>query len=117
MKNYVSFETSKLLKEKGFDEPTNCFYFINGTFSNNNFYTKNSYTRHYAAPTLQITMEWLRKTHFLFIDINPLTGYKWSWSIWLMNDPNQKVGESVEVFSTDKEAIEAAIKYGLENLI
>lgn len=30
MKNYVSFETSKLLKEKGFDEPANCFYFING---------------------------------------------------------------------------------------
>lgn len=117
MENYVNFEVSKLLKEKGFDEPVNCFYFVNGTFTNNDFYTKNSYTRHYAAPTLQMTIEWLRKTYFLFIDIEPLTGCKWSWSIWFMNDSNQKMGESSEVFPTDKEATEAAIKYCLENLI
>ena len=62
-------------------------------------------------------MKWLRETHLLFIDIDPLTCYKWSWSIWFMNDPKQKEGESPQTISTYEEACEAALKYALKNLI
>lgn len=61
--DYVSFEVAKLLKEKGFDEPVKHFYFINGTFANDLAITKNSYTRHYAAPTIQMALKWLREVH------------------------------------------------------
>ena len=121
--DYVSFETAKLLKEKGFDDVCHAFYDKDGIFINLLQFIGNSNLKGVNdekitfAPTLQMAMKWLRKEHFLFIDIDPLTGYKWSWSIWLMNDPTQKMGESLQIISNYNEACEAAIKYCLENLI
>lgn len=121
--DYVSFEVAKLLKEKGFDEPVNCFYFINGTFSNNTFDTKNSYTRHYAAPTFHMTMKWLRDVHkiipiiltggdsvtpfYYWFRIDKINNGKWEDSIY--RDETEH--------NTYEEACEVAIKYCLENLI
>ena len=109
--DYVSFETAKLLNEKGFD--WNC--------ESKKFYPEPDYDQESPdgvyAPTLQTAMKWLREVHYLWIDIDPLTSYKWTWSIWFMNDLNSKMGESSQVVSTYKEACESAIKYCLENLI
>lgn len=57
--DYVSFNTAKLLKEKGFDEECQQYY---GDYK-------------YSCPTLQMAMKWLREVHNLFIFI----------STWLRN--------------------------------
>ena len=89
--DYVSFETAKLLKEKGFDEKCQKVYMHNGqllwaqifmegeSFVNNksialvaNYndwitYTQGEYA--YLCPTLQMAMKWLRDTYKIFIEI------------------------------------------------
>lgn len=111
---YCSFEIAKLLKEKGFITPCDWLYCNDGTFGHrNSLWDKEMF----PAPTHQMAMAWLREAHYLWIDIDPLTNYKWTWSIWLMNDPNFKMGESSQVTTNYKEAVEAALKYALENLI
>lgn len=117
---YCSFEIAKLLKEKGFDEPTTKSYYTEG-FENPMIFSHDllpcTQTDEFLCPTHQMAMEWLREVHYLWIDIDPLTNYKWAWSIWLMNDANFKMGETSQVTSNYKEAVEAALKYALENLI
>lgn len=118
---YCSFEVSKLLKEKGFDEKVSTYYLVHSNDFPEFFDKKDEFPDPedvwLKCPTHQMAMAWLREIHFLWIDIDPLTNYKWTWSIWLMNDPNFKMGESSQVTSNYKEAVETALKYALENLI
>ena len=116
---YCSYEVSKLLKEKGFNELCTAKYCTDGRFDRSFYYYKNSEINKdaYNAPTQQLAMQWLREVQYLWIDIDPLTNHKWTWSIWFMNDPKLKIGESSQVISTYEEACEAAIKYCLTNLI
>lgn len=115
--DYCSFEVAKLLRDKGFNWSTQYVYTLDGTGSTpykiGNWRAKSNIQK----PTLQMVMKWLRESHFLFIDIDLLTGNTWTWSVWFMNDPKQKMGESLQTISTYEEAVEAAIKYCLENLI
>lgn len=116
---YCSFEVSKLLKEKGFIESCYGRYSIRSKefhFDCTKAYNNGSNFM-YSAPTHQMAMAWLREVYYLWIDIDLLTNYKWTWSIWFMNDPKLKIGESSQVISTYEEAVEAALKYCLENLI
>lgn len=122
--DYVSFEVAKLLKEKGFDEPVNCFYFIDGTFTGNTVTTTNSYTRHYAVPTHQRTLKWLREVHNICIVIQPYDSYykeRYEFEINKKNN-NDFTWEWISdientIFDTYEEAVEAAIKHCLTNLI
>lgn len=125
--DYASFETAKLLKEKGFDdEYTNAFYDKTG-----NLYfidLLSDFSNHpdndtdIAASTLYVAMKWLREVHHYVICITPLTFYcgeivsKWGYCIWA--DDNTEVDEeSSPRLESYEEAAEAAIKYCLENLI
>ena len=112
--DFCSFEVSKLLREKGFNEPVtelNKLLFREG-----------------EEPVLKIThqkaMRWLREVHNLFIepragetngktwydfDIIPINGKEIVWNHY-NNLP------FVECNSYE-EAVEAALKYCLENLI
>ena len=77
--DYVSFETAKLLKEKGFSENTEheIWYvikqFSTGCHWNSCTYKVGDTTREYdddcciPMPTLQMAMKWLREVHNLFI--------------------------------------------------
>jgi hypothetical protein len=127
--DYVSFEIAKLLKEKGFDEDCYTFY----EYDSKELYREeripccNSRSDDYAAPTLQMAMKWLRETHKLFIEVHIEQGKKVSykfiiWDFYIIH-PNKYVGgtydfrEEQEGFSTPEDAVKAAIKYCLENLI
>ena len=90
---YVSFEVAKLLKEKGFDEKCQKVFNHNGqllwaqifmegesfvdnkcielvaNYNNWNTHAQGEYA--YLCPTLQMAMEWLRKTHNIHIAIVP----------------------------------------------
>ena len=124
--DYVSFETAKLLKEKGFDEECSCFYNnidygTPGLEVDGQLYYKNSALddEEYAAPTLQMAMKWLREKK-LYINIwaDPKdaehNNFEIVYSTTVFNG-NSNFG--THEFSSYEEAAEAGIKYCLEKLI
>lgn len=124
--DFVSFETAKLLKEKGFDETVRCFYDIQTEIlCDNCVKTKNSYTESIAASTLQMAMKWLREEKHYYIQVMLDTWAYGSHSGYYVII--QKTDSEFEIMLADKtdkvfydepeEAYEAAIKYCLENLI
>ena len=85
---YVSFETAKLAKEKGFDEEINSFYvtveggctylcftsffgWMKDTYNNCELEELNSKCdeRYLSAPTQSLLARWLREKHKLFIEV------------------------------------------------
>lgn len=127
--DYVSFETAKLLKEKGFDEPCNNIYYeilsgfnlgLNPGYTNSHWenWYKDMGVRNYSAPTLQMAMKWLRETHNYAINVNYIDflehGEVWSYAI-IYKPTFVEYYKDTE--SSYKLACEAAIKYCLENLI
>lgn len=118
--DYVSFETSKLLKEKGFAEICRYAYGGNGKkeyeFWNSN--DTNDPESIISKPTVSIATKWLRKTHNIFIEISvdemfKDEGYQWS----LYYDDTKRIMPYSGWEETPEKACEAAIKYSLENLI
>lgn len=122
--DYVSFETAKLLKEKGFDEGCRRYWYKGKlVFSGHEIWNReldNYYEdKAWTAPTLQMVMKWLREEKHIPIEI-----------LWHY-DSNSDVEEwyfthhaefrilpnDIKYYETYEEACEAAIKYCLENLI
>lgn len=115
--DYVSFETAKLLKEKGFNERTcNTCYKWNGNFCNNRKSMSGIDNEIcYQAPTLQMAMKWLREVHNIAID----TEWEHLWYAYvkpMTSNPSEDDYYRCES-SKYEEVCEAAIKYCLENLI
>lgn len=125
--DYVTFETAKLLKEKGFDEFTTMVYNQNGDFMPNGTIV-DAYQTFYSAPILQTAMKWLRETYKLHIITLPYAPINRSAyhpgeadmvyiaQLYRGIVPIVGIGRSV-VKLTHEQACEAAIKYCLENLI
>jgi len=139
--DYCSFETTKLLKEKGFDGECRAFWKdwkgeirLCGCNRAHMFdYCHNSMLERYndteetniAAPTLQMAMKWLREVHHYYIQIMLDSWAYGSHSGYYVII--QKTNSEFEIMLADKtdkafydepeEACEAAIKYCLENLI
>lgn len=120
--DYVSFETAKLLKEKGFDESTLWFYVGDGT----------KYLAHktlngdwYRRPTLQMAVKWLREVHKIHISVEmgfDVDNHQYYFFVPSVCRFSDKSGEyenpfGEKEFDTYEEACEATIKYCLENLI
>ena len=83
---YVSFETAKLLKEKGFDEeietiitPDGRIYYVDENSVSRVTHTKiknsniNIYLEDCSCLTLQMAMKWLREVHNILIVVD----YEW----------------------------------------
>ncbi len=129
--DYVSFETAKLLKEKGFDcEDCIAFYNKDGTirFLQTFGDVAEYYDESIDAPTHQMALKWLREIHKIHInlDIHWLhfaNRNGWMYVIERILDNGvdyvDSKGDSSDLtfFSTYEEACERAIKYVLENLI
>ena len=110
--DYVSFETAKLLKEKGFWE--NC------PFSLSKLDEKTNDAEIVRCPTLQMAMKWLREKYNLHIGV--LINYQYmprKYEVHIMHTEKYEdfILNSGTNFNTNKEACEAAIKYCLEKLI
>lgn len=133
--DYVSFETSKLLKEKGFDEKCISVYHDGklqlvsslGIFCGEGYgeqiltYTNSECEWSpimISAPTLQMAMKWLREVHDLHIDIfvtykDGISHYQWS----VDNLKTQDTISETPCCIAYEQACEAAIRYSLQNLI
>lgn len=99
--DYCSYEVAKLLKEKGF----------------NDVYSKGDCTA--FACTHQMAMKWLREKHNLFIWISlrrPNMGLPYCYELHSIS-----TGEVIHIggfnFGSYEQAVEAALKYCLTNLI
>ncbi len=135
--DYVSFETAKLLKEKGFDAECHSHYYpchyqdgsiqyhkYNRTAIKKNktwydiYSLKNLPEDHYLAPILQMAMKWLREVHNIKVNVFYNNS---NYTIEYFGPNTQTViGKFVFIdggYPTYEEACEAAIKYCLENLI
>ena len=127
--DYVSFETANLLKEKGFDGGCRARYGTAGSFSYEKYEIESGGCEmHNAilAPTLQMTMKWLREVHN--IGIFPTTFYRHTktfdghnYGCTLVNLKTFDLIGNFEdcTFPADsyEQTCEKAIKYCLENLI
>ena len=128
---YVSFEVAKLLKDKEFLKGVDLRITQNLSFYDNIGLTHNL-NRWYdsliqdkinfvVAPTHQMAMAWLREKYNLFIQVefDPPT---FSADIYKMDEVDE-YGSAKHIpptFANAKsyeEAVEAALKYSLENLI
>ena len=120
--DFCSYEVAKLLKEKGFDSPCMGRYSVRSKEFHLDC-TKmcnNGGLFECAAPTLQMAMRWLRKVYNLHIwadyssfDFNDKMPYLW-------NIKQTKIDGDYwggTYHKSYEEAVEAALKYALENLI
>ena len=130
--DYVSFETAKLLKEKGFDADIDLWYNSDGEIFHLYHYDYNA-TKYFACvqcPTLQMVMKWLREEHNLFVEIQYATSLLLQphttiyFQIYYMSLDYTTSGKNMlpddyirEYYTSYEDACEAAIKYCLENLI
>ena len=122
---YCSFEVSKLLKEKGFNEPCKDFYRKeNEEWLHRNTYEYNYFNLQmprwedcYSCPTHQMAMAWLREKYRIDIVIEisdpSVKDRKYYCVIWDGNN-NSYI---LDLFNSYEQSCEAALKYSLENLI
>lgn len=123
--DYVSFETAKLLKEKGFDEATYHDYAPNGVRWFQEVLVNHNSQGGVACPTLQMAMKWLRKEHNLHCDIG--YDFKLGWCIQITSlkeivqdhytEMKTYLPHKADNYPSYEEACEVAIKCCLENLI
>ena len=131
---YCSFELAKLLKEKGFNEKCRGGYHYEFDDNDNIIvmfeewmaqpYNNDVVDEGFlcSAPTHQMAMAWLREVHNIFIVIEPhmydyINEKNSSYVISLWQGDNYSENITSKDYPTYEEAVEAALKYSLENLI
>lgn len=123
--DYVSFETAKLLKEKGFDdEYTNAFYDKSGILYFidilSDFSEHPDNDTDIAASTLYAAMKWLREKKGIAIVPMISSILDHESFLWDVKIIVAKTGETYSqgwVYEKYENVIETSIKYCLKNLI
>lgn len=119
--DYCSYEVAKLLKEKGFNEPTWTRYEDdNEIIFGDKYDWNNSPMGQISAPTHQMAMKWLREIYGLHIwvdysrlDCNEKQPYL--WNIVETKIDGDYWGGTYN--KSPKNAVESALNYTLKNLI
>lgn len=141
--DYCSYELSKLLKEKGFDELTNLvwyqhlptsldcrnlvnkkardYFYHNETTEHNSSYKNSRHKPEYihgdifSCPTHQMAMKWLREVHNIHIAVD--RGMEHYFAVLTKLKPYQDLTMKNDIFDTYEEAVEAALRYCLTKII
>jgi hypothetical protein len=121
---YCSYEISKLLKEKGFDEEcTHYFTYEDGELIEytNGVYSRNSKDCHRCtSPTHQMATAWLREKGIECVIIPIWNTIGKQYRSYVLYDLGDKYKDNYDSYSDNisyEEAVEAALKYSLENLL
>ena len=126
---YVGFEVAKLLEEKGFNEKTFTYFDDDLLCHGEWFEWNNSPMGQMSAPTHQMAMAWLREKGihispkyccFQGPKKNDKPYYKWEDRVLKLSSGEQIHPDVLgihEYYSSYEDAVEAALKYCLENLI
>ena len=124
--DYVSYEVAKLLKEKGFDWPCLAHWYIGSEahekFSDYpiNWNEVKSDLDWLSRPTHQMAMAWLREVHKIHIEISVQEDNKYMPFVYKREGFRRHWRDEmppIPLPSSYEEAVEAALKYCLENLI
>ena len=121
--DYVSFETAKLLKEKGFDGRCTGMYSRSGDLIRTNFKRISaSQKREFPidAPTIQMAMKWLRDEKGIAIIpiIDSILDHeKFLWDIKIAVAKTNETFSQGWVYENPESGYDRAIRYCLENLI
>lgn len=118
---YCSFEISKLLKEKEFDEKTTTYFEDEVLCRGEWFEWNRSPLGHVAVPTLQMACAWIREKYGFHISILWNCGDRTGKEtfIWGINNINNFEDKGYNGIGSNvyEETVEKALKYALENLI
>ena len=142
MEDFVHFEISKKLKEKGFPQSPDYFNYSNyydwdglrkiHSLSNESAWYDPNISRDniYFAPTISQVLKWLRNTHKLFISPCVITDYQDDFhrdtTYWSFIVVNIESGDSIyreyervteKRYDSYEQAAVAGIEYVIENLI
>ena len=126
--DYVSFETAKLLKEKGFDWEVNHYYYsqaerlVNSSSPLN--WNDSGVENEYSAPTLAVAQKWLKEKHNLSVEVcrsvygyvGCITSISNGTEIRFIEEPSDDLLSNGQ-FAKWEDACEATIKYCLEKIV
>lgn len=121
--DYVSFETAKLLKENGFDWDCQYCYIDEDDSDTEQLEKPTGYDAEIDAPTLQMAMKWLREVHDVHLAPLPYDfengTVRYLPEILIISNETQQLEyvEGLNICQSYEQAVEAALKYALENLI
>ena len=129
--DYVSFETAKLLDEKGFNIETDMYYNSEGILKiwmpngNRSWLSNDGVKTHWCiciAPTLQSAMKWLREEKGLFIEITHESKDNFVADVYSMTEEDEHgyykhYEPTIACCKTYEQACEAAIKHCLTEII
>lgn len=110
--HHITFETAKLLKEKGFDEYTLVYYDETGDFEYGPLCPTFC-----SAPTLGMAIEWLEVEHGIFITVRRGIGGNGFVYTPHIFDKDSNEHKQHTGYGSRVEAEEAAIRYCVEKLI
>lgn len=117
--DYVSFEVAKLLKEKGFDKfivygwDEQIFDKENPRYFSLNFDKKEHWI---SCPTHQMAMKWLRTEKNIYIEIRRSFD-TYLYGVIILKQDGIGIAEIGKTYYYYEDAVEASLKYALENLI
>jgi hypothetical protein len=119
--DYVSFETAKLLKEKGFEGFTMFSYSNRGSTMCGHWENETDWL---PKCTLQMAMKWLREVHDIYIDISiyviTKNTLKYNINVYYKKHKNDSMYLGIHLtkeYTKYEKACETAVLYCLENLI
>ena len=101
--DYCSYEVAKLLKEKGFDYQGFDYIDFEGEVIRQD------------RPTHQMAMKWLREVHKIHCNIDYIEDSS-TYKYYIYTNELRK-HSNFKHYDTYEQAVEAALKYSLENLI
>lgn len=112
---YCSYEVSKLLKEKGFDWETNWYYDLKGACEPFSAWVEAKPYEYSPMPTYQMACAWLREEKGIFFCVYPDYPISKNYMVEFYDNgvPSGVFGN----YEDYNEAVEAALKFSLENLI
>ena len=120
---HVSFETAKLLKEKGFDWDCRDYYEIldNGEYIERpngiNWVDNNDYAGCISMPTQQMALRWLREVYKIVIAISVPYYHPNKFCVTIQDVRCEPIKNyELKRFDSYDEACDAAIKYCFEKL-
>ena len=116
--NIISFETAKVLKIKGFNEPCSYHYDESGKLKKDDKESNyNANVAEFSAPTLWDAQKWLRDKKFIHISIEvDFEGYTFSVSAKDEDDMYNEYSYYHKIYDTYEECLDHAIAEALEHV-
>lgn len=118
--DYVSFETAKLLKDKGYPQCTRESQYAGMKYNMDGELTTAPFANHYAAPTIYAAHKWLRDTHNLYVEI-PMFSLPKGFGPEIVDMKSLEtlayIRNKGDEFPSYEQALDAGIQYCAESLI